>query len=471
MNIYKKGNYIEFLNEAENILQRRRSIDIRFEKDSQSTEIYKVFYNDVLFLMIPFAEIEDETNTAYASQSIFDAWHTANTGFNPATGGSVADVLVYVTNKTDLPLAVNGVITLAANATYFFTKTVDLTGDRLVCGANTTILGFSSENCKIISTGLSASTALISSNYSLPIRNIAFTSGTVLNLVGDSVTTALDWHGVNFVDCPTVGLIKDYTNFIMGDSAFLNSANLTLDGTIGTIGFSNSLFDGRTSGQTTIIIAATANITRRFRIIYSSFVCLSGETAINFSASATIADERYILDTVNFAGGGTYLTGVTETSNKALYSACVGITNTAVNGQLYMQSNATATVISAANTFYKALGTTTASDDNSKYIMTNNRLTNAANVSRKYLIQCILSFTSGNNHVCEFGFYDSKLGAIRTPSRTKSTSNSGGRAENVSFACVVSHSNGDFIEIHAANNTSAQNITITDMNFLITEIK
>ena len=470
MNIYKKGNYIEFLNEAENILQRRRSIDIRFEKDSQSAVIYKVFYNDVLFLTIPFAEIEDETNTVYASQAIFDAWHTANTGFNPATGGSVADVLVYVTNKIDLPLAVNGVITLAANATYFFTKTVDLTGDRLVCGANTTILGFSSENCKIISTGLSASTALISSNYSLPIRNIAFTSGTVLNLVGDSVTTALDWHGVNFVDCPTVGLIKDYSNVILETGAFLNSANLTIDGTIGTVGINNNLFDGRT-GQTTIIVAATANITRRLRFIYSSFICLSGETAINVNASATIADERYILDTVNFSGGGTYLTGVTETSNKALFSSCVGITNTAVNGQLYMQSNATATVISASNTFYKVLGTTTASADNSKYTHANNRLTNAANVSRKYLIQCVLSFTSGATHVCEFGFYDSKLGAIRTPSKTKATSNAGGRAENVSFACVVSHSNGDYLEIHAANNTSAQNLTITDMNFLITEIK
>jgi hypothetical protein len=391
--------------------------------------------------------------------------------FVSAIGGGITnDKFIFINSKSDLPTASGGIITLLANVTYYFTTTVDLLGDRIVCSANTVILGASSENCKIISTGLSASTALISSNYSLPIRNIAFTSGTVLNLVGDSVTTALDWHGVNFVDCPTVGLIKDYSNVILETGAFLNSANLTIDGTIGTLGINNNLFDGRTS-QTTIIVAYTANITRRFRIIYSSFVCLSGETALNVSSSATISDERYILDTVNFSGGGTYLTGVTETSNKALYSSCVGITNTAVNGQLYMQGNATATVISATNTFYKVLGTTTASTDNSKYTMTNNRLTNDANVNRKYLIQCVLSFNSGNNHVCEFGFYDSKLGAIRTPSRTKATSNAGGRAENVSFACVVSHSNGDYLEIHCANNTSAQNITVSDMNFLITEIK
>lgn len=378
--------------------------------------------------------------------------------------------LIFVNSISDLPTPVSTVYTLLANVTYYFTDTIDLVGGRLVCGENTVILGASSENCVLKSTGLNSSTALITSVYSLPIRNITFTSGTVFDLDGDGTTTALDWHGVNFLDCATVGTIKDYTNVIIESSAFLNSANLTLDGTIGTIGFNGTLFDGRTS-STTIIVASTANITRRFRIIYSSFVCLSGETGINVSSSATISDERYILDTVNFSGGGTYLTGVTETSNKSLFSGCVGITNTAVNGQLYMQNNATATVISATNTFYKVLGTTTASSDNSKYTMTNNRLTNNANISRKYLIHCSLSFNSGSNNICEFGFYDSKLAAVRTPSRTNATANGSGRAESVSFSCVVSHIQGDYLEIHCANTSATTNITVTDMNFIITEIK
>jgi lipopolysaccharide export system protein LptA len=378
--------------------------------------------------------------------------------------------IIFIGSKLDLPTPSSGVITLADTITYFFTTTVDLTGDRLVSGLNTVILGASSENCYIKSTGLSSSTALITSNYSLPIRNISFTHGKVFNLDGDATTTALDWFGINFVNCATVGTIKDYTNFVMTDSAFLNSSGLTFDGTIGTVAFGNCLFD-TSSGGTAITLASTLTVSRRFRIIYSSFVTLSGETSLNVSSSATISDERYILDTVNFSGGGTYISGVTQTSNKALFSGCVGITNTAVNGQLYMQGNATATVVSATNTFYKILGTTTASADNAKYTHTNNRLTNDATITRKYLIQCVLSFTSGATHVCEFGFYDSKLGAIRTPSRTKSTANTGGRAENVSFACVVSHSNGDYLEIHCANNTSAQNITVSDMNFLITEIK
>lgn len=376
----------------------------------------------------------------------------------------------YNNNKSNVD-SDNLIITLTDNATYFITDTVDLLGYRLVGGQNTTIIGGSSENCRIKSTGLSAATALISSAWSLPMRNITIEHGTALNLDATAnANQALDWFGVNFTDCAIIGTIKNYTNFILQDSAFLNSGGLTFDGTIGTIGATQCLFDCNTS-NTAIILPATLTVTRRFRITYSSFIVLSGETAIDVNASATIPTESYILDTVNFSGGGTYLAGLNHTSNDSLFINCTNITNTAVNGQLYMQGNATATVVSATNTFYKVLGTTTASADNSKFSHSNNRLTCDAIISRKYLIQCFLSFTSGNSNVCEFGFYDSQLAAVRTPSKTKSTANVSGRAENVGFACVVTMDSGDYLEIHASNTSAATNITVDNMNFVVTEIK
>ncbi len=376
----------------------------------------------------------------------------------------------YNNNKSNVD-SDNLIITLTDNATYFITDTVDLFGYRLVGGQNTTIIGGSSENCRIKSTGLSAATALISSAWSLPMRNITIEHGTALNLDATAnANQALDWFGVNFTDCAIIGTIKNYTNFILQDSAFLNSGGLTFDGTIGTIGATQCLFDCNTS-NTAIILPATLTVTRRFRITYSSFIVLSGETAINVNASATIPTESYILDTVNFSGGGTYLAGLNHTSNDSLFINCTNITNTAVNGQLYMQGNATATVVSATNTFYKVLGTTTASADNSKFSHSNNRLTCDAIISRKYLIQCFLSFTSGNSNVCEFGFYDSQLAAVRTPSKTKSTANASGRAENIGFACVVTMDSGDYLEIHASNTSAVTNITVNSMNFVITEIK
>lgn len=395
---------------------------------------------------------------------------TINNTLNSSGSGIGSGNIVFVAKKDDLPTPSGGVITLADNVTYFFTSVIDLIGDRLVCGNNTTILGGSSENCRIKSTGLT-DRALISSNYSLPMRNITIEAALALDLDGTgNSTAALDWFGVNFTDCAVVGTIKSYTNFIMFDSAFLNSGGLTLDGSIGTIGFSSCLFDCNSS-NTVFILPDTLTITRRFRIIYSSFVVLSGETGINVSDLATIQSENYILDTVNFGGGGTYITGVSHTSNKSLFINCTNITNTAVNGQLYMRDNTTATVITNTTSFVKVAGTTFSSADNSKFSHTDNRLTCEAKISRKYLIQCSLSFNDGSNHVCEFGFYDSKLSSVRVPSRTKATSNAGGNPEPVFFMCVLTMGYGDYLEIHCRNVDSVTNITVNQMNFVITEIR
>lgn len=396
-------------------------------------------------------------------ENIINAFNNGGTGIQD---GSV----VFVSTKDDLPTASGGVITLADNVTYFITTDLDLTGDRLVGGSDTAIIGGSSENCTITSTGLGVGVALFTTAYTTPIRHISFTDvDTALDIDGNARTVALDWTGVNFVNVPNIGIIDNCDNWIFTKGAFLNSKGLVFTGTIGTIGVNASIFVGDGAVGNIIELDASCIVTRRFRIIYSAVVAFGSTVGVDVDASATIPTEGFILDTVNFSGGSTYLGGLDNTSNKSLFIRCVGITNTSVNGQMYMQSNATATTISDTTNFFKVAGTTTASSDNEKYTETDNRLTNNASIERKYLIQCTLSFNSGNNNVCEFGFYDSKLAAVRTPSRTKSTANSAGRAESITFGCVVQHSDGDYIEIHAKNTTGANDITVTDMNVVITE--
>lgn len=387
---------------------------------------------------------------------------------------ALPSTFTFINQKSDFPTAVGGVITLADNQTYFITSEIDLTGDRLVAGQNTTILGASSENCRLKSTGLTG-TALLSSQWTIPIRHITLEADVALNLdATGNVDQAIDWYGVNFTDCGTVGLVRNYGNFVINSTAFLNSAGLTFDGTIGTIAISNTLLSG-SFGNDLIIFASTLEVTRRFRQIFSSVIPVgSVAAAYRIQNGAIFPDEGFILFECNFvtAAGSTIIDGLgtVSSSNKILAKGCVGIDNTSVNGQMYMQNNATATVISATSAFAKVAGVTTPSADNAKYLHANNRLTNDAVRTRKYLIQASLSFTSGNNNECEFGFFDSKLGAIRTPSRTRSTANSSGRAENVSMMCVVNHIQGDYIEVWAANNSTTSNITVEDLNVTITQI-
>ena len=386
----------------------------------------------------------------------------------PSSTGLAGNEFVFVFSKLDLPTPSGGVITLGNNITYFITKTIDLTGDRIVAGVNSVIIGGSSENCILKSTGLSSSTALITSVYSLPMRSITITHGTALNLDGDGTTTALDWFGVNFTDCATVGTIKDYTNFVMSDSAFLNSGNLTFDGTIGTIGMSNCLFDCATT-STALILPSTLTVSRRFRIIYSSFVVLSGETGINVNASATISSERYILDTVNFSGGGTYTSGVTYTDNKALFVNCVGITNTSTKGFMYMLNNTTDTAIGTpnVNTWVKASGTTT-SGTNSKFTHTTNRLTYNGAFTNSFLVTLNATVRSGGtNQSISIGV--AKNGTIITESEGIVRTATSNVEHGGSTQAVLEMVANDYVELFV-RNTSSTDIRVADFNFNVVKI-
>ena len=467
--IYKRGNYIVIVDTANNYIEEA-SGNVLITKSKTDSTAYNInLKSSESLLNIAFADLRDESNTAYSSQDIFENWYSSSTGFSTATGGSVANIVYFIASKSDFPTAVSGVITLQDNSTYYVTTTVDLLGDRIVSGQNSVILGFSSENCYLKSTGLNSETALITSNYSLPIRNISFTHGTVFNLDGDGVTTALDWFGINFVNCATVGTIKDYSNFVLGDSAFLNSSGMTFDGTIGTIAFGNCLFDCSTGG-TAIILPSTLTVSRRFRIIYSSFVTLSSESSINVSTSATIGNERYILDTVNFSGGGSYILGVDQTSNKTLFTNCVGIQNTTTRGFYYMVNNATDTPIGVpnVNVWVKALGTTTADSNNSKFTHSNNRLTYTGAFNTSFLVTVNTAVRSGaSNQNISIGI--AKNGSILTNSEMTIRTSTSNQEHPGSTQYQIDLVSNDYLELFVKNNQSTD-VRVSDLNFSVVKI-
>lgn len=386
----------------------------------------------------------------------------------PVIRGSDERLYRFITSVQDFPPAVSGVITLADNATYVIVGTVDLKGLRLVAGQNTTILGGSSENCRLKSTGLSG-TALITSNWSIPIRGITIEANVALNLdATGNANQAIDWFGVNFTDCATVGTIKSYGNVIWSDCALLNSESLSFDGTIGTVGFSQCIFS--TSGTGKLInVPATATITRRFRVIYSAFV-VSDEfaTGIDVNTSATFPVEGYILDTVNFSGLGTYVAGVQHSDNKALFVNCRGVSNSSSVGFMTMQNNATATTVASSGVAYKAAGTTTLEALSEKFSHSNNRLTYSGAIRRDFrvLVNCTLTSTNGN----VLGLYIAKNGTVITNSEQYITANAAGKAEGGSCQTVVELATNDYIEFFVENSSAANDITVEFLSMIVEAI-
>ena len=364
----------------------------------------------------------------------------------------------------DLPTAVGNVITLKDGATYFFIKPVDLGGKRLISGTNTTIFGTSSENSGIYSTGL-VGEPFITSNCSLPMRDIFITADIALSLNAVSNPgSAIDWRAVNFVDCNTIGTIQNYNNFIMLDSAFLNSGNLTFDGSINTIGFNGCLL-AVPAGKTGIIVPATAVIGRRFRIIYSAISVASTATGINMNTSAIVPVESYIFDACNFSGAGTYLSGVAVSDNKSLWENNKGIENTANTGYFTMTNNAVATDITATDTTVKVAGTTVFDTSSQKFTHSNNRLTYVGALSRSYKICVVASFTSGTNNAIKMMIY--KNGSLISTSKFTSTANSAGRAENAILQVRTNAATNDYFEVFTENASGATDVTVTDMSMIM----
>ena len=252
--------------------------------------------------------------------------------------------LVFVQSKDDFPPAVNGVITLEPNKGYYVTQAVDLLGDRIVtANEKNTILGTSSETSFLTSTGLGADVPFIYSNYTLPITRITVHDVSygfyIDDSGGETAPLAIDWDKFNIVDVPYIGEIGTVDNFIVTNSAFLRSLDIKFTGTVGTIGFSDSLFttDGPGSAGALIDIS-DAFIFRRFRMNFCSMVAYASTSPIRFYPS-DISDETFILNTVNFAGGNT-IDGVDHTNIVSKFTDCTGaIQNSASIADSYIVDN------------------------------------------------------------------------------------------------------------------------------------
>jgi hypothetical protein len=395
---------------------------------------------------------------------------------------------IFVGSKNDLPKAVDGVINLKDNYTYFFTTTVDLGGDRLVAGDNTTILGGSSENCRIKSTGIATDVALLSSAYSLPLRNITFEAPYAINLVASNPSVhALDWFGVNFTNCAKVGIISSYNNFIMLDGAFLNSQDLTFNGTTGTVGFNQCLFTGNFGlGGTKSILnfPSTFICTRRIRVSVCSFMVPSGYTGIAVQDGVAFSQpESFILQTCNFSGPGTKIGISTHTDvngRDTFFDGNRGILNTYPSGQLYMKNNSEVTVIGVGNTnvWTKIAGvTTTTGATNSKFTPTDNRLTYDVLIDRRFLSQATITFTldrPGIDADVEFGILDynssSGIGTILQTSTTISKSSVHGTYYTLHLTDIHDHNQNDYVELYVRNKSDDGDILVSDMSLLVTSI-
>lgn len=353
-----------------------------------------------------------------------------------------------VTTVGDLPSASGGVIGLASDTTYVFTAMIDLLGSRLVCGSNTTFQGQSVHTSGITSTGL-VSGPLVSSCFSLCMQNLTVVTGSTAALDLDATTSpagqAVDWYNVSFVDCGSIGTIRNYHRWSFTQGSCQNSAGLVLDGTMEAVLVSMSTFVGR-GGQTVLDLSSTLVVSRRFCVMHSTFDIPVGGTGISVGSSESmVRKESFVVDSCCFDGSGTYMEGMSSSNQNALFTWNRGIPNRSPGGQLYLTAGGSQ-VLSEINTFTKITSVTTdAGPSNIKFDHANNRLTCRTGIPRRFMLMAHVSLIIPSGTTLEVGFYDSTVSGVRVPSRMRVTG--ADKTETLTLSCLSDLVDGDFIEV------------------------
>lgn len=367
-----------------------------------------------------------------------------------------------VRSPKDLPAAVGGIHTLPAGRTWYFTGNVDLLGNRIICDAPTAIVGASAETTTLRSTGLTGQ-PLIESFGTLQMRTITLHSeagADCVDIDGDA-STALDWQYVNFTG-GKAGTIFTINNFVGDGLALLGASGLTFEGGAASIVLTNSILVP--SGGAGLLFEPAATVTRRFRLTNCAAVVTPGNTGIMFDAPTIEQPEGFILDGVNFSGGGTYVDGLTYLSDFARFIECRGIINSTRLGALYWTGNATATVNPGAGISAKVAGVSVASAVNQRFAHSDNRLTYASALQAAFFASATVTLAAGNNNQVTM---ELRLNGVAIDGSAQTvTTNASGRVENATLQAIFELVEGDYIEVWCAN-AAVTNVKVVDLTLIV----
>lgn len=378
--------------------------------------------------------------------------------------------IIFITEKSQLPAPVAGVITLPANGwLYYFLDIVDLGGDTLK-PTNNVLQGSSQETA-----GLANGSVIFENDC--PVFKFRFNNCPV---VFNGVGTAYDWAYINFYNTPNCVTVNNAANIVWNVVGFINSYGVTIAGAIDSFVLTNSIFRSVSEPSCEFItIAATAVINRRIRIEDSVFATSNvAQTAFFFFVGATIGDESLLFEDLRFTGVGLTVVGINGNDDRAMFKGCIGtgIINTAVKGFVYMKNNATATTVLVIGDRYEVAGTklldTTYAQ---RFNLVSNRLQYTSDIPKQVSIQLSGTATSAANNVVGTYIGICRNGNTIDPTADRIsesemyTTMTGTRPEGVFCQCITTLGSGDRIYAITQNTTAINDVTYSFMNFIVRE--
>jgi len=381
-------------------------------------------------------------------------------------GAGLPTQIKYVSSKADFPAAVGGVITLVANTTYILTLPVNLTGDRIVMAASSSLEGLGLNRSVLSSTGLTG--AIVTFTSSTQLTEMAFNIGA--NQVGARclgtsvdvnllcyqvafITTAATAKGIELPSGSTMGVMLLDTVQTTG-----TGIGVDIGGAANSIACTNCGYGSATA----IVTRSGSVINTRIR---NSFVLVEN-SVFNFISGTTVPNESILFSNCAFSGTAS-ITGI-NTPDKVKIQECTGpVSNNPSVGTMRMAGNTTATTIGTAGTYTKALGTTAGGTLNRYTHTPNNRLVYNGLQAGLQKVTVIASLTQagGGNPVVSIGVAFN--GTLQVDSTFDSTTDGSGRAEVISTAFITNVQQNGFFELFVTNKTNTSAVTVTQFTMIV----
>jgi hypothetical protein len=405
-----------------------------------------------------FQPIVIGTADAKTGDNLFTGATKINSNFTELFAVATLTRRVVVNTITDLPTAVGGVITLAAETLYVQADDVAFSTSRLVLGVNT------------VYSGLDSLVVTASYTGTLPFFTFTNISGSVKNIRithPNSPLFSFSDNGANVLRISDVayagasigtfggnGSSVRFTNFsgsttsngmlLAGNwKAFLFQPALSSIAAGTYIDLGTATFDSISVTETTLDYPAGA--------FFMSGEPNSGN--MNVNGLATITKTR-------LTGSGTPLEQITPDDAQFTFSANNKIRDSRSDGILYIQGNTVASTIASANTPVIAAGVWTAGPVGQFTATTGGRLTYVGGKDARLPITLSVSVAPTLSTGIAMSVYIAINGTIVAGSRRQGTG-SAGLPTSITAPWQHTFSTNDYVEVFVENNTNATDILLS----------
>ena len=372
---------------------------------------------------------------------------------------------VFVNTITDLPTAAGGKHTLLAGTTYLFGNSVDIGTNYLSFAAGTTIMSLAPLKAVITYTGTSPMLQGIDVNATVSGLSFNCPSADLFafSQAGTGGTSLLLLEGILIIDCLAIGVFDKMGTIVLEGLTALNCATgISILGIV-TKGLRQSSVSMTSTNTSFIGYDVTGSVIETVNM--SGIILRGGAGSIGIkgdAGSANIAANFVAnVETVQFQGVTTPLSGVTLDDKRWNFQSNGGLGDTMPDGLLSMVSNAVATVIAGVNTPTLVLGTWTCERQSQFTCSTAGRFTYNGERGLTTPIDVVLTIdpVSGTNKT--YRAYVAYNGTVIVNSGKAIRVDAGNPAE-LTLIWQKALAENDYLEVYIENNTDAVDVTIID---------